>query len=409
VLSATMSTGAALVVALVSRLVSVAADLVLALTQVRGRPHTGRHPVFVTRRFPPSVGGMETLAAGVWRSLQAARPDAVLIAHGGSNLALLWWLPRAWFQVGWLVLTRRVEVVVVGDAPTFAAFEPLLLMGGIRRAPMVLGLDVSYPHRLYRAAVLPALRRAPQVIAISEATRAATIDAGVRAERVVVVRLGVQPGECSEAERVEAARALRAQLGLAAHERVLLTLGRLVERKGVRWFVGNVLPKLPPDVHYVVAGSGPEDAAIRKAGEASGTSQRLTLLGSVDDDLKELLLRAADVFVQPNVPVAGDMEGFGLVTVEAATRGTVVVAAGLEGLLDAVVDGETGILLRPADADAWVSALTELLGDDGRRQALGHRFDQAARTLYGEDRMGREICAALGIASQQGVATDHDG
>lgn len=342
------------------------------------------NPVFFTRKFPPSVGGMETLAAGVWRSLLRARPGAVLIAHGGANSRLPLWLPGAVLRLLWLVLRRRVSFVLTGDALAYAIVSPLLRLLRVPHATMVMGLDVTFENRLYRAVVLPPLRRASSVLAISSATAQSAIDVGVPASRVTVIRLGVELPPV--APRVD----VREQLGLPADARVLLTLGRLVPRKGALWFATEVLPLLDPSVHYVVAGDGPQRSALEAVGG------NVHLLGRISDDLRETVMRGADLFVQPNIAVPGDLEGFGLVTIEAALRGTPVVAADLEGLKDAVVDDATGILLPSGDAPRWAAELTRLLADP-ELEALGERFRAAAELLYGETTMGDALVAALNL------------
>jgi len=357
-------------------------------------------PLFVTRKFPPSVGGMETLAAGVWRTLSASRPDAVLLAHGGSNRGLPRWLPAALLRVARLTSTRRVGFVLTGDALMYAVLAPLLRVLRTPHATMVMGLDVTYDSRLYRALVHPWLRRCPRVIAISEATAAAVRDVGVDADRVSVVRLGVAAPHLTAVQRAEMRADLVRTVGIPDDAVVLLTLGRLVRRKGARWFVQHVLPSLSREVHYVVAGDGPERTPLEDAVTAAGLGDRVHVLGAVDDATRETLMAGADVFVQPNIPVDGDMEGFGLVTIEAGLRGTPVVAADLEGIKDAVTDGETGVLLPPEDADSWVRRLTELTADRTGLALLGERFAAAARSRYGEEQMGRELAATLGLVTR---------
>jgi phosphatidyl-myo-inositol dimannoside synthase len=363
-----------------------------------------RHPVFVTRKFPPSVGGMETLAAGVWRSVHAVRPDSVKISHGRSNRGLIWWVPACLARLTWLCLRGRAEYVLCGDALMNALCAPLLRTFRIQQATMIMGLDVTYENRLYRALVLPPLRSAARVIAISAATAGQARDAGVPADRIAVLRLGVQPPPAGRPGRPRARAAVRRRLSLADDQLVLLTLGRLVRRKGARWFTESVLPQLDEHVHYVVAGQGPEEQAIRAAAEATGVAKRLHLLGRVDDDAREELMSGADVFLAPNIPVPGDMEGFGLVTVEAAMRGTPVVASALEGINDAVENGRTGILLPPSDVHAWVSELTALLAAPADLPGLGDRFLAHAVELYSEEAMGRALCAQLGLGHAEPIA-----
>jgi phosphatidylinositol alpha-1,6-mannosyltransferase len=343
--------------------------------------------VFVTRKFPPSVGGMETLAASVWHSLQLVAPDSRKLSHGGSNRALAWWVPYCVLRLIWLCLRGRVSHVLCGDALMNAVCAPILRLFRIRRSTMVMGLDITFELPLYRWIVLAPLRSAEHVVAISAATAAEALEVGVPAERLSVLRLGVpEPKEPSDPAMARAA--LLTRLGLPADTLLLLTLGRLVPRKGVRWFVDSVLSSLPEHAHYVVAGSGPDEALIRSAASTRGVESRVHLLGAVSDDLRDELMSGCDVFVQPNIVVPDDMEGFGLVTIEAGMRDTLVVAAALQGIKDAVVPDVTGILVAPQDPGAWLTTLTDL---DARRRdirALAARYGAATREIYSEKAMG---------------------
>jgi phosphatidylinositol alpha-1,6-mannosyltransferase len=358
--------------------------------------------LFITRRFPPSIGGMQTLAAGVWRTLSAAAPASVLVAHGGSNRNLPLWLPRALARTARDVLAKRADLVLTGDAVMWAAAWPLLRLLRVPAATMVLGLDMTYDNPVYRAVVPRLLRRAETVVAISESTAAVARGLGVAPERIRVVRLGVDAPDVTPEQRAEARRRLADRLAVREDAILVLTLGRLVRRKGTEWFARDVLPRLPEQVQFVVAGEGREAEQMRRAVAELGLDSRVRLLGEVDDSERELLLRGADLFVQPNIAVPGDIEGFGLVTIEAAMRGLPVVAADLQGLAEAVVDGVTGTLLPPADEDAWTAHLATLTADRDALAAQGRTFQVAARERYSEQIMGDQLLAALGIADRPG-------
>jgi glycosyltransferase involved in cell wall biosynthesis len=120
------------------------------------------------------------------------------------------------------------------------------------------------------------------------------------------------------------------------------------------------------------------------------------LLGRISDEEREQLLHGSDLFVQPNIEVPGDMEGFGLVTIEAALRGLPVVAADLEGIKDAVVDGETGWLLPTGDAAAWAATVTSELADLPALTRRGEAFRSRARELYSDESMAASLLPALG-------------
>jgi phosphatidylinositol alpha-1,6-mannosyltransferase len=338
---------------------------------------------------------MEVLAENVWASLSQRFPRARLIANRRGNRWLPLWCVAAIPRVAVALASRRADVVLTGDALAYALFRPLLVAAHVPHATMVMGLDVTYQHRLYRAIVHRSLRRAPRIIAISEATARAAIDVGVDPSRVSVIRLGLPAPHHEPGGRAEAGRTLRSDLGIAPDDVIAVTVGRLVRRKGVLWFVRKVLPHLPASVVYVVAGDGPHAPQIGDAVDELGLAPRVKLLGPVDDSVREHLLRGADLFVQPNVRVPGDMEGFGLAVLEAAMRGTLTVASGIEGILDAVIDGRTGILLPAEDEGAWVRRLSLLVSDVGALRELGVEYGTAARESYSVERMGDHLAQLL--------------
>ena len=347
--------------------------------------------VFITRKFPPSVGGMETLAEAVWNGIRSTSSDPVLIAHGGSVPATALWLPGALLTLCRRILSGRVGTVLCGDVALYAIIGPLLRWRRVPHAVMAMGLDVTFDHPLYQRIAMPGLRRAPAVLAISEATAEAVRGAGVPADRVEVLTLGLQAPVVDDDE-IDTARAeLRRSVGLTPDSTVLSTVGRLVPRKGVRWFTAEVVPQLSADVHYLIAGDGPDREAIEAEVTRLGLGERVHLLGRVSDAERDRLMRGADVFVQPNIPVPGDMEGFGLVAIEAAMQGSLVVASSLEGLIDAVDDGVTGELLPAQDATAWSTHLEELLADPDGRRARAQRYRLACTKRSSLEVMAQQL------------------
>ncbi|MEM9998405.1 MAG: glycosyltransferase family 4 protein, partial [Bacteroidota bacterium] len=109
------------------------------------------------------------------------------------------------------------------------------------------------------------------------------------------------------------------------------------------------------------------------AAAQAGVSDRLRLLGRVPEADLATLLRGADVFVMPNVQVEGDMEGFGVVMLEAGLCELPVVAAALEGIQDVVADAENGFLVPPEDPAAFAEQIRVLIRDRELRDLLGER------------------------------------
>ncbi|HYQ14894.1 MAG TPA: glycosyltransferase family 4 protein [Polyangiaceae bacterium] len=317
--------------------------------------------LFVTRKYPPRVGGMESLSHGLTTGYP--KPNT-LIALRRSQKNLFWFLPYAIARVA--LTGHRYDVIHLGDAMlSVAGLVPRLLY----RKPVAIsvhGLDLTWPKPWYQA-YLRHFLRAEVFIANSESTRRIAEARGISPVRTITIgvpehyfAIARAPSADPEFERRRSGRA------------VLVTVGRLVRRKGVAWFVRHVLPQLP-GVLYVVVGVGPEHDEIVRAASETGTTDQLWLAGKVSEAALRDLLGATDVFVMPNIEVPGDVEGFGIVAVEAAASGVPVVAARLEGIPDAIADGENGELIESGDAGGFVDALTRLLKDTPERLRRGQR------------------------------------
>lgn len=363
--------------------------------RLRNRPASRTDDVlYVTRRFPPSVGGMQLLARQIHEAL-TRHGHSELVALGRSQKHLVWFLPLAVVRTAALLVRRRVHYVVCGDVLVHAALYPVLRLFRPTVAVVAHGLDLTFDVKLYRWWVRRTLPRADRVVAISTATAREAERVGVPTHRIHIQPPGLPVQSGDEEHRRAARERIRSRLGLPGGSFVLVTVGRLVKRKGVRWFVEHVLPRLAPEVVYVVVGTGPEHDAIAEAAGDAGS--RVRLLGQVDEELRDSLLLAADLFVMPNIAVPGDMEGFGLVAVEATFRGTPVVASRLEGIADAVIDGETGWLCPSGDADAFVARIDETMRDRVALRRCADSFREAAIERYSEERFGEALLHALGL------------
>jgi len=110
-------------------------------------------------------------------------------------------------------------------------------------------------------------------------------------------------------------------------------------------------------VLYVVVGDGEDRPDVERALDETHAREKVLLLGKVGEERLADLLRSTDVFVMPNIVVPNDVEGFGIVALEAAASGLPVVAADLQGIKDAIIHGENGVLVEPENAAAFADAV----------------------------------------------------
>jgi len=347
--------------------------------------------LYVARAFPPTVGGMETLAACLSEAMRA-HADVTLLANRRGKKALPAFLPYALAAGTYLARKHRIDAILLADALLAPLGIALKRTTGLPVASTVCGLDMTYANRLYQAVVRRSVGRLDMTMPISKATEAEVHARAGAHTPATVIPLGINPLPEPDIDTV---RAFRAQIGVDGGP-LLLTAGRLIKRKGVAWFVEHVVPTLPDDVVYVIAGDGVERDAVRAAAARAGVEHRIRLLGRVPAGVLAAAYCSADVFVMPNVPVAGDIEGFGLVALEAAAAGLPVVASRLEGITEAVTHERNGLLVSPLAAGDYVATLRGLFAlSAGQRRALGDNFRDYTMRTYSWDKTARRYVEAL--------------
>jgi len=331
--------------------------------------------LFVSHSLPPharpmeNVGGMQRVAVDLHDSLLAhreieARALVLRSAWSERGVRTPVFLATALRQIRQMVREREIDAVLFSSmvtAPLVLPLRHLLKRNGVVTAAIVNGLDATTPTWPYPLIVKRTFDALDISLPISTATAAACRSRGLSADKCNVVSLGVRLDRFPASPDREEARAKLLEritnTGTPGPNLILSSVGRLVPRKGVAWFVARVMPLLPDDVHYVVAGDGPDRDRIRDAIAQFGLEARVTLLGAVSEPDLQNLYRGSDLFMMPNVPVANDMEGFGLVILEAGLCGLPTIASRLEGISDVITEGENGFLVTSGDADAFRNAV----------------------------------------------------
>jgi phosphatidyl-myo-inositol dimannoside synthase len=339
--------------------------------------------VFITRKWPPAVGGMETYSIELASEL-AHRVNLQTVflpgREGGatpSGKAILGFFFKA---VAAIARSRKVDIFHVGDMAMWPlAFIANLLKPKSRSVISAHGTDVAFGIRpglapkvynfyLKSGAVL--LGRRTTVIANSTPTAGFCTDAGYRSVEVVALGTFAKPDVTSV--RV-------------ASPKYVLFVGRLAVRKGLGWFTREVLPLLPPDITVKVAGSA-WDASETQAIEGN---PRVEFLGPVYGDDLAALRMGAKAVIMPNITLSGrDFEGFGLTAIEASAVGAVLVASAVDGIVDAVREGETGFLIAEGSPQAWADKLVEIASwSPAKRLAFVQNAQRVTREFYSWSRV----------------------
>ncbi len=327
---------------------------------------------------------MQRVAEELLVSLRA-RPDTSVfrrVLRGSSSSMYVKtgpFLARSLWQIPRIVRQHEIDVVVFSSMVSGALALPLrrvLETLGALSVAVVHGRDVTIPVRSYQSLVPRVFAALGGVIAVSRATGEACTLRGLPPAKLRIVPNGVdverfEPITDRRTMRNDLVRRFRGRHAMPSNAFLLCSVGRHVERKGFLWFVREVIPLLPADVHYWIAGSGPQSSTIKRAVAHAGVGARVRILGRVSEHELMTLYRGADLLVQPNIDVQGDFEGFGVVMLEAGMCGLPVLAADVDGIPDVIADGRNGYIVPTGNAHAFAGKITALRQGQAARTALG--------------------------------------
>lgn len=346
-----------------------------------------RSPILlVTRNLPPLRGGMERLNQHL--ALELNREFALcIVGPAGCSESMpadmdvrearvrpLWqFLSKAMIRAVAEARKRRPVLVLAGSGLTAPIAVVAAWFAGGRSAVYAHGLDLVVRHPLYRALWLPFIRRCDLCLVNSRHTADLARRAGLRPERITILHPGVTMPLDVEEESVEVFRRTY-KLG---SRKLLLSVGRLTERKGLHDFVERALRAVVdrhPDALLVIIGDEAPDALsganaggaerVLATARSLGLDDYVRVLGACSDETLSAAYAAADACIFPLRQMPGDVEGFGMVAVEAAAHGLATVAFDVGGVADAVSDGVSGWLVQAGDYVAFAERVVQVLSEE---------------------------------------------
>ncbi len=367
--------------------------------------------LLVTNDFPPKIGGIQTLLWELWRRLDPADFAVLTTPYDGAAA----WDAEQPFRIERtrepvLVphpgLVRRIDRMAERIGARTVVLDPALPLGLIgphlaRPYQLLLhGAEVTVPGRLpgVSLALRHVLRGAERVIAFGGYPAAEAERAAATTLPLVVVPCGIDSARfrpLAADERI----AVRERFGLGPGP-LVLSLSRLVPRKGMDVLI-EASARLAGRIDHLqvaIGGSGRDRPRLEKLAAAAGAP--VTFLGRVPDADLPLVYAAADVYAMlcRNRWAGLEQEGFGIVFLEAAAAGVPQVAGRSGGAAEAVVDGETGVVVDdPTDVGSVAAALERLLLDDALRATMGERGRIRATTEFDYDQLAPRLAAAIEV------------
>ena len=317
--------------------------------------------LFISKNYPPKLGGLETYSYNLIKEFEKDF-TVYKIVLTRSKLNLIWFLPFSLLKA--LLLAQKYDFNNIHLCDGLLA--PLgVVLKRLTRASVsvsIHGLDITYKNFFYQWLIPRCIAKLDRVICVSRSTRNECVLRRIPLQKCRVIPNGIRPEDLylqksSSDLRFELEKQLHISL---QNKKILATVGRLIKRKGIAWFVDHVMPELDDSYLYIVAGHGPEFGPIHRRVTARDLENQVVMPGRVSEKIRRLIYNVADVFVMPNITVEHDVEGFGIVVIEAGSCGLPVVASNIQGLKDAVIESRTGYLIEEGDAIGFLDRIRSM-------------------------------------------------
>lgn len=332
--------------------------------------------ILATLEFPPSVGGVENY----YQALASNWPEEFIVLDNHNNRLL----SKSWPWLKWLTGFRTIiktvkntqaewviagEILPIGTAAYLASY-----FAKFNYAVFFHGLDFSLATRsVWKKFISKKILKRAKLILCANSKTAELVSNFVGANtKIKVVNPGINPQ--LPIIRPELIAGLKANYDLGG-KKILLSIGRLVKRKGM----ADVLAVLPEilaansNLRYFIIGSGPEENNLKQLLSDSALSGKVFLLTNVSEEEKHAWLDLCNIFIMPTKEINGDYEGFGIVYLEANLFNKPVIATNSGGVADAVVDGLNGRLVKSDDPSDLKQAILELINDEELCSKLGQQ------------------------------------
>ena len=313
--------------------------------------------LLLTPDYPPNRGGVANYLWNIYSRLP--RESVVVLSEKLSGKIWPRWLP-AYFEAVKTIRAEKIESVHISHIlPMGYVVWMIKKVFGIPYVVYLHGMDILLAQKSWwkKMWAKKILLEADLVIANSEFTRK-------EAQKIVDRKIEI----VYPCPNISASPEI-------THDKtnIILSVGRLVARKGFDKVI-EAMPKVLreiPEAKYFIVGGGPDAERLKSLTKNLQLDDKVIFYDNVVDGQLPDLYRQCDIFVMPCRQIGADVEGFGIVYLEAALFGKPSVAGRSGGVPEAVLDGKTGIVVNPDNVDEIAAAIIKLLKDDNFRRQLG--------------------------------------
>jgi phosphatidyl-myo-inositol dimannoside synthase len=375
-----------------------------------------RTSLLLTLDFPPNLGGVATYYLNVCRNFPQGKIK-VLVFDNNDKLSLkeenfsvirvdldhefpfIKALKRFSiyffiFKLLKIIKENKIELLQVGNILPVGTLA--LMVKKIKKTPFCFyahGLDILYAQKFPRKKKLmqKIIKEAEFIVANSNFTKAELIKLGATENQVIVAY------PCSGMKKIDFTEdqvdEFKKKNGLK-NKKIILTVGRLVERKGhdkVIEALSEVI-KATPEVVYLIAGTGPYSEILKKKTNELGLEEKVIFLGAVSEMELGLAYAVSDVFIMPSRQLKdGDVEGFGIVFLEANIYDKPAIGGNSGGVAEAIEDNISGLLVDPWNSTLIAEKINFLLSNESLAEKMGQQGAERVEKCFTWEKQTEKI------------------
>lgn len=361
-----------------------------------------------THEFPPFLGGLATTSHKLTNGIGASDMEVVVLAPAYSpedkdldnnlpcRVIRIPGLGSKWLQavpfleiiLGWIYLFKTIssekpdavlfiteEAEVVGGLLPSYSFKPIVRIAGSGITTCFYGN--KFFKKLMRKPMKKLYSKASKIIAVSHNTKELIESVGVPGDKIEVVYNGVENYLLTQAPNVDQVNALRDKYRINNEDKVLLTVARVLPRKGQDMVIKSLpgVLKEIPNLKYLIVGDGKYTQKFKELADDCGVAEHVVFTGGVAHEEIINFIDMCDIFIMPNRYWNNKIEGLPNSLIEASAREKPLIAGNHGGSIEAVRDNGTGLLVDPESPEDVATAIMKILSDD----ELAHKMGKAGK------------------------------
>lgn len=293
--------------------------------------------LFITRKYPPKIGGMETFSYNFYKFFKINNEIKIELITG--NIFKIFFL-IFYFK---FILRKKFDFIHLGDG----AIIGLSLFFKSKISITIHGLDLIYKRFFYQTYFNFFIKNIDTFICVSQNTKRILESKKIK-NKIIVIPNSINTNNQSSVGKSEKK--------FKNKNLKILLVGRQIKRKGTLWFLKKVVPKLPKDIDLLIIGNGVEKEKIK----AEISHLKYHKIKYLENCSNQKLIRYyidSDLFLMPNIKVNNDIEGFGIVLLEASLYNNILIGSNIDGIPSAIINNKNGHLCEVKDYNDFIDKI----------------------------------------------------